>query len=143
MHIQYIGMAGNWSECAIPDAQIRIINLIYISLSLFSFVIGVMALLLNRCYYCRHKDRHLTDPTEEIFFAVMVICCTFEFSDCFQWFVLLDDFVALCKKPSIRYCIFLRIFCVYHQYTKVSAYFKYPLVYFMNPRATIIHSAYS
>ena len=51
--------------------------------------------------------------------------------------------LSLCKKPSIRYCIFLRIFCVYHQYTKVSAYFKYPLVYFMNPRATIIHSAYS
>ena len=46
--------------------------------------------------------------------------------------------LTLCKKPSIRYCIFLRIFCVYHKYTKVSAYFKYPLVYFMNPRATII-----
>ena len=56
---------------------------------------------------------------------------------------LLHQCAALCKKPSIRYCIFLRIFCVYHQYTKVSAYFKYPLVYFMNPRATIIHSAYS
>ena len=61
-----------------------------------------MALLLNRCYYCRHKDRHLTDPTEEIFFAVMVICCTFEFSDCFQWFVLLDDFVGCAVLGVIR-----------------------------------------
>ena len=102
MHIQYIGMAGNWSKCAIPDAQIRIINLIYISLSLFSFVIGVMALLLNLCYYCRHKDRHLTDPTEEIFFAVMVICCICEFSESFQWFALFDDFVGCTVLGVIR-----------------------------------------
>ena len=64
------------------------------SLSFLSFVIGLIALFLNRCYYCRHKDRHQTDPMEEIFIVVLAIFCIFEFSESFQWFALFDDFVG-------------------------------------------------
>ena len=59
-------MAGNGSECAISDVQIIIINVTYTSLSLLSFVMGLITLLFIRCYNCCYRDRHQTDSMEEI-----------------------------------------------------------------------------
>ena len=86
-------MAGNGSECATFETQMRMITIMYASLSFLSFVIGLIALVLNRCYYCRHKDRQ-TDSMEEIFIVGLAISCIFQFSESFQWFALFDDFVG-------------------------------------------------
>ena len=74
----------------------------YVSLSLFSFVTGLIALLLNQCYYSHCKDRHQTDSMEQIFTVVIAICCIFELSDCFQWFALFDDFVGCTVLGAVR-----------------------------------------
>ena len=97
-----IGMAGNGSECATFETQMRVINIMYASLSFLSFVPGLIALVLNRCYYCRHKDRHQTDSMEEIFIIVLAISSVFEFSESFQWFALFDDFVGCAVLGVIR-----------------------------------------
>ena len=94
-------MAGNGSECATFETQKRMITIMYASLSFLSFVIGLIALVLNRCYYCRHKDRQ-TDSMEEIFIVGLVISCIFEFSESFQWFALFDDFVGCTVLGAIR-----------------------------------------
>ena len=87
-------MAGNGSECTVSETLLRMRTITYASLSFLSFVIGLIALVLNRCYYCRHKNRHQTDSMEEIFIVVLAISCIFEFSESFQWFALFDDFVG-------------------------------------------------
>ena len=87
-------MADNGSECATFKTQMSMVTITYASLSFLSFVIGLIALVLNRCYYCRHNDRHQTDPMEEIFIVGLAISCIFEFSESFQWFALFDDFVG-------------------------------------------------
>ena len=97
-----IGMADNGSECALSETQMRMITIMYASLSFLLFVIGLIALFLNRCYYCRHKIRHQTDSMEEIFIVVLAIFCIFEFSDSFQWFALFDDFVGCTVLGVIR-----------------------------------------
>ena len=61
-----------------------------------------MALVLNRCYYCHHKDRHQTDSMEEIFIIGLAISCIFEFSESFQWFALFNDFVGCTVLGVIR-----------------------------------------
>ena len=94
-------MADNGSECTVSETQMRMITITYASLSFLSFVIGLIALVLNRCYYCRHKDRQ-TDSMEEIFIVVLAISCIFEFSDSFQWFALFDDFVGCTVLGVIR-----------------------------------------
>ena len=95
-------MADNGSDCATSDTQLRMITITYASLSFLSFVIGLIALVLNRCYYCRHKDTHQTDSMEEIFIIVLAISCIFEFSESFQWFALFDDFVGCTVLGVIR-----------------------------------------
>ena len=100
--IFYIGMADNGSECTVSETQMRMITITYASLSFLSFVIGLIALVLNRYYYCRHKDSHQTDSMEEIFIIVLAISCIFEFSESFQWFALFDDFVGCTVLGVIR-----------------------------------------
>ena len=95
-------MADNGSECTISETQMRMITITYASLSFLSFVIGLIALVLNRCYYCCHKDTHQTDSMEEIFIVVLAISCIFEFSESFQWFALFDDFVGCTVLGVIR-----------------------------------------
>ena len=95
-------MVDNGSDCATSDTLMRMITITYTSLSFLSFVIGLIALLLNRCYYCRHKDRHQTDSMEEIVIVVLAIFCIFELSDSFQWFALFDDFVGCTVLGIIR-----------------------------------------
>ena len=95
-------MADNGSECTVSETQLRMITIMYASLSFLSFVIGLIALVLNRCYYCCHKDRHQTDSMEEIFIIVLAISCIFEFSESFQWFALFDDFVGCTVLGVIR-----------------------------------------
>ena len=95
-------MAGNGSECTVSETQMRMITITYASLSFLSFVIGLIALVLNRCYYCRHKDRHQTDSMEKICIIVLAISCIFQFSESFQWFALFDDFVGCTVLGVIR-----------------------------------------
>ena len=95
-------MADNGSDCATSDTQLRMSTITYASLSFLSFVIGLIALVLNRCYYCRHRNRHQTDSMEEIFIVVLAIGWIFAFTDSFQWFALFDDFVGCTVLGVIR-----------------------------------------
>ena len=99
-----IGMADNGSECVTSDteSQMKMMSITYSSVSLLSFVIGLIAILLNRCYYCRYKDKHQIDSMEEVYIIMMVICCIFAFSESFQWFALFDDFVGCTVLATVR-----------------------------------------
>ena len=97
-------MADNGSECVTynTESQRRMINITYTSLSILSFVIGLIAMFLNRCYYCCYKGQHQTDSMEEIFTVITAICCILEFFDSFQWFALFDDFVGCTVLGAVR-----------------------------------------
>ena len=98
-----LGMADNGSECVMTDAHIRITNIVYTSLSLLSLITGLIALFLNQCYNCHHKKhRRQIDPMENIFLIVLITCCMFELSDCFQWFALFHDFVGCNVLGAVR-----------------------------------------
>lgn len=95
-------MTENGTECSATDPQTRALNIMYTTLSLLSFAVGLIALILNRCYYCPYKDKRSSDPTEDVFFIVLVSSCVFELSDCFQWFVQFDNFVGCDVLGAIR-----------------------------------------
>ena len=84
-------MADNESECSLKDTEVKIATILYASLSLLSLIIGLIAMVLNRCYYCHYKDKLQIDPMEDIFMLVLIA-----FTESFQWFALLNDFVG-CK----------------------------------------------
>ena len=92
-------MADNESECVMTDAHIRITNIVYTSLSLLSLITGLIALFLNQCYNSHHKKHN---PMENIFLIVLITCCMFELSDCFQWFALFHDFVGCNVLGAVR-----------------------------------------
>ena len=90
-------MAGNGSECAISDVQIIIMNVTYTSLSLLSFVMGLITLLFIRCYNCCYRDRHQTDSMEEILIVARAMLCLIEFIDSFSGLhYLMTLLAALC-----------------------------------------------
>lgn len=96
------GMTDNGSACGLSDSEIQIISLTYTGLSFLSLIVGLIALLLNRYYYYRYKERQQIDPMEDIFFTLLAICCIYEFFDCFQWFALLDNFVGCSVLGAVR-----------------------------------------
>ncbi|KAL5487077.1 hypothetical protein EMCRGX_G019636 [Ephydatia muelleri] len=95
-------MTDNGSACGLSDSEIQIISLTYTGLSFLSLIVGLIALLLNRYYYYRYKERQQIDPMEDIFFTLLAICCIYEFFDCFQWFALLDNFVGCSVLGAVR-----------------------------------------
>ena len=95
-------MANNESYCTMDDTQMKITTILYTSFSLLSLLIGLIAVLLNRCYYCHYKNKLQIDPMEEIFMLVLIACCIFEFTDSFQWFALYDDSVGCEVLGAVR-----------------------------------------
>lgn len=95
-------MAENGSECTLTDTQIVIINSIYVGLSVVSLIIGLMSLLLNRCYHHRYKDTFQSDPIEGIFLLVLIGCSMFGLCESFQWFVQLKDFIGCAVLGPVR-----------------------------------------
>lgn len=95
-------MAVNESECTMPDNQLKIINILYASVSLFSLTTGLISMLINRYYSCHYKDRHKIDPTEGIFFLFLIGGCNFELSESFQWILLLDNSVSCSVLGAVR-----------------------------------------
>ena len=101
-HYINLDMADNGSECSLRDTEIKIAAIImYTSLSIFSFIVGLISLFLNRCHYSCSEDKQI-DPMEDIFTLVLVACCVFAFTSSFQWFALYDDFVGCKVLGAIR-----------------------------------------
>lgn len=86
-------MADNGSWCKMTENEVMITNIVYSGLSFLSLIIGLVSMLLHKCFY---KDKHQSDLIDGILFFVLLGCCFFELCESFQWFLLLKDFYTGC-----------------------------------------------
>ena len=95
-------MEVNQSECEMTETQRRIATIIYSSFSFISFVIALIAVILNRCnhYICNQCSE--IEPIQGIFAHVMTGSCTLELFESFQWLVLLNNSISCSVLGLIR-----------------------------------------
>ena len=91
--------ADNASSCSLTDIEITNINLVYSGLSFCSLIIGLISVILERCFY---RSKHQSDPIGEIFFFILIVGCSFEFCESFQWFLLVKDFAGCTVLGVVR-----------------------------------------
>ena len=91
-------MDSNGSTLA-SDSQLKIATILNTNLTLLTLITGLIAIVLNRWYHCHHKDKYQIDPMERIFLFMLTTCCMLE---CFNWFVLLNNFVGCTVLGAVR-----------------------------------------
>ena len=102
-------MANNQSLCEIMDKEVTVTNLVYSGLSFLSLIVGLISLCLNRCFY---KEKSAKDIIDEIFFLLLLSCCSFELCETFQWFLLLKDFVGCEILGAVREYIIITLLVI-------------------------------
>ena len=105
-------MADDQEGCVMTDTQIKIANHIYTGISFLSFVVGLVSVLLNRCYNCRNKSKHEVDPIEGIFITALITFCILELVESFQWFALLKDFVGCTVLGVVKEYVLISILVI-------------------------------
>ena len=92
-------MADDGSRCVMTDIQIKITNIVYASLSFFSFIVGLISILLN-CYckyYYQYKFKY--DPLE---LSSLVVFATHQMVESLQWFALFKYFIGCTVLGAVR-----------------------------------------